>query len=75
MLIILKRYSKGGEALMRGNKNGKGRGWFGDPEGHAQAGRLGGETTALTKGESFYQQIGRKGGQKRGRSKQKRSIQ
>ncbi|KKQ67000.1 MAG: Glucose starvation-inducible protein B [Candidatus Daviesbacteria bacterium GW2011_GWA2_38_24] len=42
----------------------KGRGWHGDPGGHAEAGRAGGKKTASTHDESFYSQIGRKGGQK-----------
>lgn len=42
------------------SKNG--RGWRGDPRGHAAAGRKGGITTARTHGESFYSEIGRKGG-------------
>lgn len=41
----------------------KGRGWHGDPEGHRTAGRKGGLTTARTHDETFYSQIGRKGGQ------------
>lgn len=44
------------------NKSKKGRGWHGDPEGHARAGRTGGQQTALTHDESFYSEIGRKGG-------------
>lgn len=42
----------------------KGKGWHGDREGHARAGRAGGKKTAQTHGEAFYSQIGRKGGQK-----------
>lgn len=40
----------------------KGRGWYGDSEGHARAGRKGGEATASQRGQSFYSEIGRKGG-------------
>lgn len=40
-----------------------GSGWHGDPKGHAEAGRKGGETTAEAKGPEFYSEIGRKGGQ------------
>lgn len=42
----------------------EGRGWHGDPEGHADAGREGGETTARKYGPEFYSEIGRKGGKK-----------
>lgn len=40
----------------------QGRGWHGDPEGHARAGRIGGEKVAAERGESFYSEIGKKGG-------------
>ena len=40
----------------------KGRGWHGDPDGHASAGQRGGETTAKKYGQEFYSEIGRKGG-------------
>jgi hypothetical protein len=36
--------------------NGKGRGWHGDPEGHAAAGRIGGAKMALDREE-----MGRRG--------------
>jgi uncharacterized protein len=51
----------------KGSKNKKlsqGRGWHGDSRRHAQAGRVGGETTASTHDETFYSEIGRLGGQK-----------
>ncbi len=40
----------------------KGKGWHGDSDGHARAGRKGGETTARQKGQAFYSEIGRRGG-------------
>jgi len=40
----------------------EGSGWHGDPEGHAEAGRKGGEATAQ-KGSEFYSEIGKKGGE------------
>lgn len=40
----------------------QGRGWHGDSEGHARAGRIGGEKVASERGESFYSEIGKKGG-------------
>lgn len=43
-------------------KKRRGRGWHGDPDGHARAGRKGGLTTAARKGPSFYSRIGRLGG-------------
>lgn len=43
-------------------KSSKGRGWRGDSQGHAKAGKKGGLATAKTHGEEFYSQIGRKGG-------------
>ncbi len=43
-------------------KKGQGRGWRGDSRGHAMAGRKGGVATARAHGESFYSEIGRKGG-------------
>lgn len=46
----------------------RGRGWHRDPEGHAQAGRKGGKTTAKKYGEEFYSEIGRKGGKSKGNS-------
>lgn len=39
------------------------RGWHGDPKGHAQAGRKGGEATAKKYGREFYEEIGQKGGE------------
>lgn len=41
----------------------KGKGWHGDPKGHAEAGREGGEKVKEEKGPDFYSQIGSKGGQ------------
>ncbi|MDP2671637.1 MAG: general stress protein [bacterium] len=41
----------------------EGSGWHGDPEGHAEAGRKGGEKTASERGPEFYSEIGRKGGE------------
>ena len=40
----------------------KGRGWHGNAQGHAEAGRRGGQKTAATHGKEFYEQIGRRGG-------------
>ena len=42
---------------------GQGRGWHGDPEGHARAGEKGGEKVARERGSEFYQEIGEKGGE------------
>ncbi len=39
-----------------------GRGWHGDPEGHAQAGRKGGAKVAVNR--SHMSEIGRRGGAK-----------
>jgi hypothetical protein len=39
------------------------RGWHGDPKGHAEAGRKGGETTSQKYGKEFYEEIGKEGGQ------------
>ena len=41
----------------------RGRGWHGDPEGHAKAGRKGGEKVSQERGPEFYSEIGRKGGE------------
>jgi general stress protein YciG len=41
---------------------GQGKGWKGDPMGHARVGRLGGKATAQTHDETFYSTIGRLGG-------------
>lgn len=38
------------------------RGWHGDSEGHALAGKKGGKTTSSIYGKSFYVEMGRKGG-------------
>ncbi len=48
----------------RNQDQGQGRGWHSDPEGHAKAGKKGGEATSKSHGEQFYQQIGIKGGNK-----------
>jgi general stress protein YciG len=40
-----------------------GRGWYGDSEGHAEAGRQGGEKVAQERGKEFYEDIGSEGGQ------------
>jgi uncharacterized protein len=42
--------------------NNQGRGWHGDPEGHAKAGKKGGETVARERGKEFYEEIGSEGG-------------
>ena len=42
------------------------RGWRGDPEGHAKAGKKGGDTTASEHGSEFYEDIGSEGGSKSG---------
>ncbi len=44
-------------------RKGSGKGWRGDPQAHARVGRMGGKATAATHDETFYSQIGRKGGQ------------
>lgn len=44
-------------------KNDGGKGWHGDPEGHARAGRKGGEKVAAERGSEFFSEIGRKGGE------------
>lgn len=49
-----------------GKQKGKGKGWHGDPEGHARAGREGGEATRDEYGEEFYSEIGQRGGRRRG---------
>ena len=41
---------------------GQGKGWKGDPLGHARVGRLGGKATAESHDERFYSNIGRLGG-------------
>lgn len=43
-------------------QNNDGRGWHGDPKGHAEAGRKGGNTVKQKYGREFYEEIGQKGG-------------
>ncbi len=43
-------------------RHGRGRGWYGDPEGHAEAGRKGG--TSVSKNRDHMRSLGRKGGEK-----------
>lgn len=47
----------------------KGKGWHGDPDGHARAGRKGGEATARERGQAFYSEIGRRGGKSSSKKK------
>lgn len=42
----------------------RGKGWHGNPEGHAEAGQKGGQTTAEQYGSEFYSRIGRQGGKR-----------
>jgi general stress protein YciG len=53
---------KGGEMFVKEDE-GRGRGWHGDPEGHAQAGKKGGRKVARERDSNFFSEIGRKGGQ------------
>lgn len=39
--------------MPRGKTKGKGRGWHGDPEGHARAGRKGGRARGRKGGQSI----------------------
>lgn len=48
--------------MVKSNSQKNGRGWYGDSAGHAKAGKKGGLQTAMTHDESFYSEIGRKGG-------------
>lgn len=48
---------------MKQKNNAQGRGWHGDPEGHARAGKEGGETVKEKYGPQFYREIGGKGGE------------
>lgn len=43
------------------SQTSRGRGWHGDPTGHAKAGQRGGEVTAK-RGSQFFRAIGGKGG-------------
>lgn len=45
-----------------GVREGKGRGWHGDAEGHARAGRKGGSTVVARHGVEHMSAIGQKGG-------------
>ncbi|MBW4061524.1 general stress protein [Candidatus Saccharibacteria bacterium] len=47
---------------MANTKTSDGRGNFGDPEEHARAGKAGGEATAKNHDKTFYEEIGREGG-------------
>jgi general stress protein YciG len=46
----------------RENEDKKGRGWHGDPEGHAKAGQVGGNKVARDR--AYMAEIGRRGGTK-----------
>lgn len=48
--------------MAKQTKKKRGRGWHGDPAGHAQAGQKGGQITAQSYGQKFFQDIGRQGG-------------
>src|SRR5689334_22860426 len=50
--------NQGGQGGQGGS--GEGRGWHGDPQGHAEAGRKGGETVSQDRGHMA--EIGKKGG-------------
>jgi len=50
--------------FMDEKNKGQGRGWHGDPAGHAAAGRKGGEE--VSKDRQHMAEIGRKGGQQSG---------
>jgi general stress protein YciG len=50
------------------HRAGSGRGWHGDPEGHAAAGRKGGQKVARNK--EHMASIGRKGGEAVSRDRQ-----
>lgn len=50
-----------GDPNMAQDEKGKGKGWHGDPEGHAAAGRKGGEK--VSQNRQHMAEIGRKGGQ------------
>lgn len=57
------------------SSSSKGRGWHGNSKGHASAGRLGGQATAKSQGETFYSDIGRIGGKKRANNQRKSYIE
>ena len=46
--------------MMDESKETRGRGWHGNPEGHAQAGRKGGKAVSIDR--AHMAEIGRKGG-------------
>lgn len=54
--------AKGGTAVMEATELSTGRGWHGDPQGHAMAGRKGGAKVASNR--EHMAEIGRKGGSK-----------
>ncbi len=78
-----------GQATSHVSNEGSGRGWHGDPAGHAAAGRKGGMTVSqnrdhmaaigrkggesVSKNRNHMAEIGRKGGQARGESGQKKT--
>jgi general stress protein YciG len=41
-----------------------GRGNYGNPKQHAEAGKAGGEATSKSHGREFYEEIGEQGGEK-----------
>lgn len=53
------------------NKESKGRGWHGDPKGHAEAGRKGGQASSgkFQEGSERAREAGRKGGESRNNSR------
>lgn len=59
---------------MATNNKQRGRGFFGNSEQHAKAGRKGGEATAKAHGPEFYSEIGSLGGKKSSGSFQKGSA-
>jgi general stress protein YciG len=58
---------------MANSKTKQGRGFFGNSEAHARAGRKGGQATAKSRGPEFYSEIGSLGGKKSSGSFQKGS--
>ena len=47
----------------QGRGCGDGRGWHGDSQGHSEAAQQANETTKQRKGEDFFEETGRKGGE------------